>query len=76
MLDQFKEKHRRTPERILVTPMALLVLAARKSVAPTWDGVPVEIRHELPRAKCDRPRFLGIDLTASEPPTLEALDVG
>jgi len=44
LVDQFQQKHRVIPRRIVVTPVALAVLALRRSVAPSWAGIPVECR--------------------------------
>ena len=41
LVEQFQQKHGRLPEKILVHPAAAVVLSFRKSLAPTWKGVPV-----------------------------------
>lgn len=44
MVEKFRQKHNRVPDKIVVAPVALVVLGLRKSVSPTWDGVPVMCR--------------------------------
>ena len=44
MVRQFQERHQRPPSRIYVDPLAAVVLVARRSVAPVWNGIPVEFR--------------------------------
>lgn len=44
MVEQFRQKHGRLPDKIVVAPVALVTLGIKKSVAPSWDGVPVECR--------------------------------
>ena len=45
MVKQFTERHQgRQPKRIVLTPLALLGLAIKRSVAPTWCGIPVACR--------------------------------
>lgn len=41
MLEQFRLRHRRNPDQIVVSPQAAVVIAARRSLAPIWNGVPV-----------------------------------
>lgn len=48
MVQQFQAKHRRQPERILIDPLALVVLSKRRSVASAWNGIPVECREVKP----------------------------
>ena len=44
MLNQFEQRHARLPARIVVTPLALLLLAVKHSAATTWQGIPVQCR--------------------------------
>lgn len=44
MLKQFEQRHNRKPLRIVVTPLAVLALTIKRSLAPTWEGIPVESR--------------------------------
>jgi len=44
MVRKFQEKHNRSPLRIVIAPVALVALGMKKSVAPTWNGIPVECR--------------------------------
>jgi hypothetical protein len=41
LVDQFNKKHQHPPEKIIVHPLALVVLSARQSLAPVWNGIPV-----------------------------------
>jgi len=41
LVDQFREKHQRPPEKIVVHPLAMVVLGFRQSLAPVWNGIPV-----------------------------------
>ena len=52
MVDQFQARHQRLPTQILIDPPALVVLTKRRSVSPTWRGIPVkcqEIKADLQR---------------------------
>lgn len=44
MVEEFQRKHGRLPDKIVVAPVALMALGIKKSLAPLWDGVPVECR--------------------------------
>jgi hypothetical protein len=44
MLEQFRARHSRLPLKIVIAPLACLALAIKNSLAPTWQGVPVECR--------------------------------
>lgn len=44
MLENFQAKHGRKPEKIVVAPLALVSLSIKKTVAVSWDGIPVECR--------------------------------
>jgi hypothetical protein len=44
MLEKFQRRHNFLPEKIVVAPVALVALGLKKSVAPLWEGVPVECR--------------------------------
>ena len=44
MVEKFREKHGRLPAKIVVAPVALVALGLKKSVAPLWNGIPVECR--------------------------------
>ena len=44
MLEQFRERHNQAPRAIVVAPVALVALGIKRSVAPSWDRVPVECR--------------------------------
>jgi hypothetical protein len=52
MLDQFKASHQgQPPVSIVVEPGALAALSIKHSVAPVWNGIPVECR-EIRREEC------------------------
>ena len=59
LVNQFKDRHQRLPEKIVLHPLALAALAIKKSVAPMWNGIPVECREIKPSAKASTVR-LGI----------------
>lgn len=44
MVDQFRERHSRPPEKVVLVPLACLALAVKSSLAPNWNGIPVECR--------------------------------
>jgi hypothetical protein len=45
MVEQFATRHQgRLPKQIVLTPLALLTLAIKRSVAPYWKGVSVVCR--------------------------------
>lgn len=43
MVEQFAKTHGgHNPKKIVVEPLALIALGLKLSVAPTWNGIPVE----------------------------------
>jgi hypothetical protein len=44
LVNQFERRHGLLPQQIVLTPLALLALAIKGSVAPTWLSVPVTCR--------------------------------
>jgi len=44
LVDQYRQKHQKPPQRIVVSPIALTALALERTIAPTWQGIPVECR--------------------------------
>jgi hypothetical protein len=55
LLEQFKAAHGGAlPEKIVVEPVALVALGLKKSVAPMWQGVPVECR-EMSKEEARKP---------------------
>lgn len=58
-MNQFKERHQRLPDEIVVHPVALAALALKQSVAPLWNGIPVKCCEIKPDAKASN-RKLGI----------------
>ena len=60
MVSQFQAKHKRLPSRIVVDPLALVALGLRRSVAPIWNGIPVECRDISPEAPKSTPTALGV----------------
>lgn len=44
MVREFKKKHGRPPTKLTVAPVALALLALRRSVGVVCEGVPVECR--------------------------------
>jgi hypothetical protein len=51
LVEQFKTRHARLPDEIVVHPVALAALALRQSVAPKWNGIPVRCRDVKPITK-------------------------
>ena len=43
LLAQYQERHGQMPAEIVVHPVALAALAMRRSVARTWQGIPVKV---------------------------------
>jgi len=62
MVQQFQDKHHRAPDRILIDPLALVVLSKRRSVAPRWNGIPVECREVKPVLPQGQVNALGVCL--------------
>lgn len=60
MVEQFQARHRRLPARIVVDPLALVALGLRRSVAPVWNGIPVECREVEPAPPKGAPTALGV----------------
>lgn len=55
LINQFKQAHGGAlPERIVVEPVALVALGAKKSIAPVWQGIKVECR-EIDRMQVVKP---------------------
>jgi hypothetical protein len=44
MVEQFRARHSRLPEKIVIAPLACLALAAKQSLAPVWEGIQIECR--------------------------------
>jgi hypothetical protein len=70
MVERFRQKHNRLPARIVIAPVALIGLGLKKSVAPVWDGVPVECRlfteeEVVPRHKKPQATSLGVFMKES-----------
>lgn len=79
LLDQFRQKHRHDPKKVIVSPLAMAALSLRRSVAPVWSGLPVEC-HEFDETHiaqaADEAVCLGIDLyTAQNKCWLAACDL-
>lgn len=60
LVEQFRAKHHRPPSRIVVDPLALVSLGLRRSVAPFWNGIPVECREVVPAPPESTPNALGV----------------
>lgn len=60
LVEQFRAKHNRMPSRIVVDPLALVSLGLRRSVAPFWNGIPVECREVVPVPPKITPTALGV----------------
>lgn len=44
MVDQFRARHQRLPEKVVVAPLACLALAVKQNLMPVCQGVRVECR--------------------------------
>lgn len=70
MVRRFQEKHSRSPLKIVIAPVALVALGMKKSVAPTWNGVPVECRlfkeSEVAPPKYDRTKVKNLGIFVKE----------
>lgn len=77
MLEQFRTRHGRLPESIEVSPLALTVLAARRSVAPRWRSVPVICRPVDPRrlTQDQGAQVLGVDVVVGTEARLVAFSL-
>ena len=60
LVEQFRARHNRLPSRIVVDPLALVSLGLRRSVAPVWNGIPVECRDLTPAPPRSTPTALGV----------------
>ena len=79
LVEQFHQKHRRYPSRIQVDPLALVILAYRRDMAPAWKGIPVycaEIEIKKPQGEIDSLGVVllddgiqAVDLSLNCPPT-------
>jgi hypothetical protein len=67
MVQLYQTKHKRPPETIVVTPLALLTLSIKRSVAPKWMGIPVLCRDidEAEAAKGEPAHHLGVFIKPS-----------
>jgi len=41
LIEQYHQRHHKNPAQIIIDPLALVVLAYRRSTAVTWGGIPV-----------------------------------
>jgi len=48
MVEQYQQRHHKLPEKIVIHPLALVALGIRRSIAPVWNGIPVECREVSP----------------------------
>ncbi len=61
MVDQFHQRHKRKPEKVVLAPLALLALAVKGSLAPVWNGIPVESR-EIAESEATKDKSLARSL--------------
>lgn len=73
LIDQFQAKHGRLPRQILVHPEALVVLAARQSVGPVWNGIQVRCVEISPGPVAGPVQDLGIVIHEG---AVQGLDLG
>ena len=63
MLDQYRQRHQRLPEKVVLAPLACLALAIRGQVSPMWQGIPMvcrEIAEQEATKDRSQARSLGI----------------
>jgi hypothetical protein len=60
LVEQFRARHHKMPSRIVVDPLALVSLGLRRSIAPVWNGIPVECREINPAPLQSKPTALGV----------------
>jgi hypothetical protein len=60
MVQQFTQRHGQLPRQIVLTPLALLGLAIKRSVAPSWCGVPVVCREIAETEAAENGQALGV----------------
>ena len=66
LVEQYRQKHHRLPEKIVVHPVAMVVLSARRSIAPKWNDIPVVCEAVKPRFLGDQaPTALGVTVNGS-----------
>ena len=66
LVEQYRQKHHKLPEKIIVHPIAAVVLCARKSLGPMWQGIPVVIEHTKPKGLEGKPATtLGVIVNGS-----------
>jgi hypothetical protein len=78
MVEQFKARHHHQPEQIVLHPLALVALSARRSVAPIWNGIPVVCGEVEPKKVAGVATRLGIHVAVEEEgkeAVLEAFDL-
>lgn len=66
LVSQYRAKHGREPAQIVVSPVALVALAAQRTVAPRWMGIPVMCREIKPEEAVQRGPVLGIDVKETQ----------
>lgn len=49
MVNQYKARHKCLPKQIVIHPVAVAALALKRSLAPTWNGIPVVCREIEPK---------------------------
>jgi hypothetical protein len=61
MVGQFVARHKRWPDRIVLTPLACLAMAIKGSLTPYWGVIPVECR-EIAESEATRDEALAKSL--------------
>lgn len=49
LVNQYKARHKCLPKQIVIHPVAVAALALKRSIAPTWSGIPVICREIEPK---------------------------
>ena len=60
MLQQYRDRHQKDPEEIVITPLAALVLALKEGVPSSYAGIPIHGRDFTDNEAALSGRKLGI----------------
>lgn len=66
MVAQYQKRHNRLPHKIVLTPLAMVGAAIKRTVGPVWNGVPVECRELSDEDIVKSGPSLGIDFDGSQ----------
>jgi len=66
MVEQYQKRHKCLPKKIVMTPLAMVGMAVKRTAAPLWNGVPVECRELSNEDIVKSGPSLGIDFDGSQ----------